>query len=600
MLEADSPEGADFAALHAKKRRFLFALLGNVVLLVVMVGGPFLRGYVRTRSMWSEFGRFGACIYGAKPSAEPALGVPQGSEAHFAARVLQRAPGWPESCQKVLSELSPDEPIFLLPSLKRAELDIRAAAKLVHGELSALGVRVPGERLSVRPLRAIEHLRAALARHASSAGVLDVPETDAFVLTPGAGLPIATRVPLYASSEARISVWGTDSDFHALAVDMTGVSSVRVWNGGMQQQRFPRPKLLEAFLPSAEGGLFVWAMPRARCREKEGGCVQKAMGVAALRLPLSELPKPRWLGAHPAGRIDRSVWPAADRLLVVAEAKEQRREVRELPMPEGEMADPSELPPLAAQKVWPHQALGESLFVELAGQPSALFAENNSEATELTRVSSEGAQSLAKLPAGAEPWLVEGSCAGGDHMLAFGNDRTLALAALSASGELHVWPEQPIPLHRVVDERDPAHDRVRTLCVPKGRALAVLRDDKEGLSVLACDRESNSCRSHALANGVYSFAALSLGERVLVAYAGSRNTAQIRVQTLDARGQTRLAERIPAACWAPTGGLCGTPLLERVGSRLLLGAREGTDMLVLESADDGASWEPLRGLKKGH
>jgi hypothetical protein len=31
---------------------------------------------------------------------------------------------------------------------------------------------------------------------------------------------------------------------------------------------------------------------------------------------------------------------------------------------------------------------------------------------------------------------------------------------------------------------------------------------------------------------------------------------------------------------------------------VLLGAREGTDMRVLESADAGLSWQPLKGLGK--
>ena len=29
-------------------------------------------------------------------------------------------------------------------------------------------------------------------------------------------------------------------------------------------------------------------------------------------------------------------------------------------------------------------------------------------------------------------------------------------------------------------------------------------------------------------------------------------------------------------------------------------AIDGTDLLMLESPDEGASWEPLRGLKKNH
>ena len=89
MQRADLPDVADFAAVQAKKRRFLLALLGNLILLVVMVGGPWLRGYLRARESWRQFGRFTACLYGGTPSPEPGLGLPRGSEAHFAARVFE-------------------------------------------------------------------------------------------------------------------------------------------------------------------------------------------------------------------------------------------------------------------------------------------------------------------------------------------------------------------------------------------------------------------------------------------------------------------------------------------------------------------------------
>ena len=45
-------EDAEFAELReqaAKKRRLLWALLGNVVLLVVLLGGPFARGILYIR-----------------------------------------------------------------------------------------------------------------------------------------------------------------------------------------------------------------------------------------------------------------------------------------------------------------------------------------------------------------------------------------------------------------------------------------------------------------------------------------------------------------------------------------------------------------------
>ena len=84
VQRADLPDVAAFAELQAKKRRVLLTLLGNLVLLVLMVGGPWLRGYLRARDSWQAFGRYTACLYGGSPSPEPGLGLPLGSEAYFA------------------------------------------------------------------------------------------------------------------------------------------------------------------------------------------------------------------------------------------------------------------------------------------------------------------------------------------------------------------------------------------------------------------------------------------------------------------------------------------------------------------------------------
>ena len=43
--------------------------------------------------------------------------------------------------------------------------------------------------------------------------------------------------------------------------------------------------------------------------------------------------------------------------------------------------------------------------------------------------------------------------------------------------------------------------------------------------------------------------------------------------------------------------MCGQPTLVTDGSRLLLCAREGSDLLALESEDGGRAWKPLSGLK---
>ena len=595
----DDPEIADFGALAAKKRRFLWALFGNVVLLVVMLGGPFLRGVLRAHALWQRFGTFAGCIYGGTPIEAGGLGIPIGSEAHFAARLLAREPDWPERCVVALHALLPDEPTFLLPSVKGAENDVRTAATVVERELEAVLVRVPGERLSTRPLRAIDQLRGILTRHALTAGVIDVPEEDAITLDPRRGLPIPTRVPIYASSDARIALWGGDSELHGLALDGSGVSYVHVAGGSMSQARLPRPKLLEAFVPGPEGGWFVWAMPQRRCRERAEGCANKALGVATLPLPLSTLPFPRWFGAHPAGRIDRSMWFEAGRFLVVAEASEQRLSQRQFQLPP-EPADEaaSALPPVAASQSSESVAGSDAWLGTLAGEPLSLFATRSEAGSELWQWRPDAARSLATLAASQSLWLTGESCA--NHVaLAFGTERELQLGLLSADQTLTQWPALPLGLTDVVHERDPSHDRVRLVCAGEGRTLLLVRDAKDTLRALAC-APSQPCSESVIAGAVQSFTVQALEDRVLVAFAGAKRTAQIRLVTLDVRGQVSLAERVPAACWDPRGGLCGTPTLQRVGQRVLLGAREGTDLMLIESADQGASWEPLRGLKRLH
>lgn len=599
MQRADLPDVADFAQLQAKKRRFLLALLGNLILLVLMVGGPWLRGYLRARDSWGRFARFTACLYGGRPSPEPGLGLPHGSEAHFAARVFEHAADWPERCKRPLAALRPNEPIFLLPGVKRAEGDVRAAVELVQNELKSLAVRVPGERLSTRPLRALEHLRSALSRQALEAGVLDVPDAEAFRRAPGGGLPIPTRVPIYASSDARISIWGADSDFHALAIDHTGVSYVRVGGGGLEQSRLPRPKLLEAFLPGHEQGWLVWAMPRARCRERAAGCSQKTLGLAPLSLPLAALPAPRWFGAHPAGRVDRSLWVRGGRALVAAELADRQLEVRELQLPAADVTvdSASDLPPLPAAATWRGTTAGDPWIVEIGGEPWVLAVRSGERATELVRLTPQGVQVLAQQAPDAGAWIVGTPCAGGVSF-GFGNRSTLVLGAIAADGKLALHPALPLALEAVVHDADAANDRVRSVCRTDG-LLALARDAKDNLRAVSCAADpAVPCQSRIVAGGVQTFAALVLEDQVLVAYAGAKNLAQLRLQTLAPDGTSRGPERAPAPCWAPSGGLCGTPLLEQVGARVLLGVREGTDLMVLESADQGASWQPLRGLKR--
>jgi hypothetical protein len=162
-----------------------------------------------------------------------------------------------------------------------------------------------------------------------------------------------------------------------------------------------------------------------------------------------------------------------------------------------------------------------------------------------------------------------------------------SLARAAEGDGAHVWSTQLVSIEQAIDRDDAQHDRVRTLCGAQG-VLVVLREADDRLSALTCRDGDSACRKLSLASEVNQFSAL-LGERgALFAYAG-KERAQVRVRSLDLATLKLGPERIPAACWSKSG-LCTSPRLARVGARVVLTAPDKTDLLVLESADEGASW----------
>ncbi|HEX5658498.1 MAG TPA: hypothetical protein VFX59_14950, partial [Polyangiales bacterium] len=382
MLE---DEALDLRALKGNKKRWLTIVGGNAALLFVMVGIPWLRGYLRSRELWHSYAAYGACLFGGTESPDPGLGLPPGHEAYFATRAV-REPGWSQKCDGKLSAMALPEATFVLPSVKVAEMDLRAAVKLLRSELLPLAARAPGTRLSVRPLRAFERLRAGLANHTRASGAVEVPEGPAFTMassTPVLATP--TRFPLYAGAHALLSLWGTDSELHAIATDHTGISYVHVQGGALTQSRVTRPKLLEAALPRAKPESFVWAMGRARCAEREHGCADKALGIAHVPLPVESIPTPRWLGGHPSGRIDRSMWRDEARVIVAAATSQGNTELREFTLDrESEASAQADTPPLAPAKSWPVRAPGDPLLLPRAGGPRVLMAARSDAAMTLS------------------------------------------------------------------------------------------------------------------------------------------------------------------------------------------------------------------------
>jgi hypothetical protein len=586
-------QALDVRALHGNKKRWLTIVGGNVALLVVMVGIPWFRGYLRSRELWHAYAVYGACLFGGAPNAEPGLGLPAGHEAYFATRAV-REPGWAQRCDAKLQALALPEATFILPSVKVAEMDLRAAVKLLHNELLPLAARAPGTRFSVRPLRAFERLRAGLANHTRASGAVEVPEGAAFTIPSSVSvLPTPARFPLYAGAHALLSLWGTDSELNALATDHTGISYVRVEGGQLTQNRVTRPKLLEAALPRARPESFVWAMARARCAERERGCADKALGIARVALPVESIPTPRWLGAHPSGRLDRSMWRDDARVIVAAATSQGSTELREFTLDrESEASAQPDMPPLAATKTWPVRAPGDPLLLARAGGPRVLMVARSEDEMTLSELTPDALTPITSLAGAGAPWLV--ACQDGESIqLAFGHEHALVVRQNEAQFE-----PLAVELASVVDLQDAAYDRVRPVC-GAGATLRTLVHEKGGrLALVSCTPGEAKCKSEPVASDVHGFAALVHNERLIVAYSGAGESSQVRVRSMSLVQPDAAEEQIPAVCWSDARGLCSMPTLALVGERVLLGAREGTDLRVLESGDAGLTWVPMKGLAR--
>ncbi len=125
---------------------------------------------------------------------------------------------------------------------------------------------------------------------------------------------------------------------------------------------------------------------------------------------------------------------------------------------------------------------------------------------------------------------------------------------------------------------------------------AVLHSDDRRLHVVRCAPLCDGWRE--LARGISSFDVVALGDALIVAYVRRARGAQV-VRRVDAALGPPLR---PAPCFregelfAEPTGMCGAPLLAASEDRVILGARDAEDVLVVQS-DDGRAFVPLRGLR---
>ncbi|MGD8860429.1 MAG: hypothetical protein PVI30_10475 [Myxococcales bacterium] len=589
-------------AFKPNRRPLLIAVLSNVLLAALCLGVPYYRGKLRAEDSLRAFSSFAACLLGGEPQATLGLVMPPGERTHYAARVLGAEPDWPARCDDQLQAVAPAEATFLWPSVKTASADVRAVVRLLQRELDALAEqRTSGApaRVPERPLLALARLRAGLTLLARAAGVQETLDEDALRFDTPADLVEPARLPIVAASTASLDLWMGPDGLEAISVDRRGISWLRLESGKVEQRRVRRTSLVRGTLRRGDQPYVVWAMPESRCGADEGRCVKHATGIARFEKGAARLPEPGWIGGHPASRFDRSLQVGAgEQIELLARSGEDGAvEVRRFDMPE---------PPAEGDKPRPGSARAQFSLITEAAPRDALLLPGLPRAALVAEPRGDGsAFRLHAYDDGRPPELVaelegEGAwsaaCRAGEvRWVVMGTDRALALARL-AEDTIRALPAQTIALGDPLHPSDPDKDRVRLLCEPE-RATLVALDAEGALSSLHCT-PGTCTRGADGPTGVAAFDAATLGEVVLVAHSGKQDPV-IQVARLDPDGARLGSAAVRAACWDPSGGMCGAPTLLVDGKRVVLASRDRSDLLAIESVDGAESWRTLGGLKVG-
>ena len=217
-------------AFRPAQRPMTVAVLLNGLLAITLLGIPYFRGRARCDESVRAFAAYAACVYGRVPRAEPGIALPLGDRDRFASLVETAGPEWPLSCEPALRAIAQEEVIFLMPSPKQAEAQVRAAVDLVATEMEALAEqrRAGLGRVPERPLLAVSRLRAAMSELLVAADI-DV-ELDRMAITwPEEAPALATpsRVPLRTAMGGLYAIEPDVEGVHVVAGDSRGVAEVR-------------------------------------------------------------------------------------------------------------------------------------------------------------------------------------------------------------------------------------------------------------------------------------------------------------------------------------------------------------------------------------
>jgi hypothetical protein len=609
-------DGTDDAAPAFRRNlRPLFAgLLVNALVAALLLGGPWLRGRLRAQQARAHFTELAACLWGGQPVTRPGLGLPPAEELHFADRVLHAPPDWPADCRTPLGRVAMEPAWLLFPAVRQAEGVVSDAVAKLDGALSAMAYersQGPATHVDMALHRRVEHLLAALSNLAKVSGV-DGHVTDPAIRFDGPPSVVApTRVPLKVSRHAASHIRVRGDGLVALAMDRRGITRAQVGAGGMTLQRVRRPSLVRgAVMDTDHRPWLVWAMPEERCASDATRCAGRAMGVAQLRKGDTRPPDPTWLTAHPHGDATRTVrvrmGPPGGPVPVdvIARRVEGGAEVRRFLVGEAPGADDGVHhdedddgraggpPPLGPAVTWSLPGDGAAEHATWLGEGDrVLYATADEQGISLRMRAIDSADSPAQelararhTPGGA-PWIHPCPHRGG-AWVAFGAGPRATLVSVDAEGGVQ-------PVHHALTVDDPG---ALALACDAGRVDVVsVRSDRGALTHRTCT-PAGCAAPHTVDAPARHVDAIRDRGTTVVAFADGRRS-QVRIITLGGDGEPPTAPKVAAPCFGRDGGFCGPPVLAARNGRILLGARDAGDLLMLETVDGGRTWLPMRGLR---
>ncbi len=523
----------------ARRRRRTWAgvILGNLALVVVLVGGPWLRGRLRAEEARRSFGELAACLWNGTPHASQGLTLPADDLASYA--VVARQTDWPRRClEQTRFDLEPA--FWLFPEVRVAESDVVRATRVVAEEIEAVEGRAT---VASRPRLAMLRLSAALTVYCEAADAYVGLEEPAITLGDARAV-MPERVPLQAREDAELEVYAHADGVEMLALDARSINWVRVRGGRHDGRRMRRPTTVRATARDDNRSYLLWWTDPQRCAPD---CARRAMGWARLDDSVVTLPDPTWVAAHP---VSESAFVFHNNELRVVALGNEEPELR---------------------------------IFELDAE-----SDDDTPAAPTTRIVLPGAQHPV-LDAQSVWWTHEGRL--WEHRDGVTEPRGPGEGWVQRVGEW-VWVQSGELLH--------AGESVGTVPV-EGRLVSdgphawLVWNDHGVLRARRC-AEQCAATFEVATDVVGDWDVVARRDHALVAYTLEFGPAIVVTQI-----GTRHEEDFLTTCFdtdiltGEESGMCGTPTFGRRGERVFLVAREGTDAWVIEREAEG--WKRLTGLR---